>query len=83
VEALQSWARTADSDLYIAEALLGTHLGNNQSLQDVLSVTVGHTETGLPYLIKGVNQEVRATLLELGRVNHPCGTDKAHIAEGC
>jgi hypothetical protein len=58
VEALQSWARTADSDLYIAEALLGAPLGTNQSLQDVLSATVGHTEAGLPYLIKGVNQEV-------------------------
>lgn len=46
VEALQLWARTADSDLYIAEALLGSALAPGQSLQVSIGgdrfVLVGH-----------------------------------------
>ena len=37
VEALQQWARNADSDLYIAEALLGAPLGPAQ-VTDVVDV---------------------------------------------
>ena len=55
---LRLWARTADSDLYIAEALLGQSLAPMQSLHEVLAGTVGRTEAGAPYLIHGISPEV-------------------------
>ncbi len=61
VSALRLWARTADSDLYIAEALLGSMLGPNQSLQEVLAMTVAHTDAKMPYLARGVTAEVTHT----------------------
>ncbi|GFH28816.1 predicted protein, partial [Haematococcus lacustris] len=58
VDSLQQWTKTADSDLYIAEALLGAPLAAAQSLQDVLASTVAVTDDGLLYLQQGLTHEV-------------------------
>lgn len=69
VEALQLWARTADSDLYIAEALLGSALAPTQSLQEVLSSTIGRTPAGAPFLTRPISHEVRACMVQSNDVH--------------
>eukprot|EP00198_Chlamydomonas_reinhardtii_P006390 XP_001695726.1 predicted protein [Chlamydomonas reinhardtii] len=62
VSALQLWAKTADSDLYLAEALHGQSLPPTKTLQEVVLGAVSYTEEGLPLLARPVNAEVVAGL---------------------
>ncbi|KXZ46814.1 hypothetical protein GPECTOR_40g548 [Gonium pectorale] len=62
VAALQRWAKTADSDLYLAEALHGQSLLPSKTLQEVVISSVTHSPDGLPILARPVNGEVVAAL---------------------
>lgn len=63
VPLLRRWARTADSDLSLAEALHGSPLHPSQRLQDVLAAAVTyHPSTGRPLLAHPITQEVSDSL---------------------
>lgn len=59
VEELQQWTRHADSDLYLAEALLGSPLGTGQPLSEALALAVTRLPTGEAYLTRPATSEVR------------------------
>lgn len=58
VEELQQWTRHADSDLYLAEALLGSPLGTGQPLSEALALAVTRLPTGEAYLTRPATSEV-------------------------
>ncbi|PNH00417.1 hypothetical protein TSOC_013761 [Tetrabaena socialis] len=62
VVSLQLWAKTADSDLYLAEALHGQALPPTKSLQEVVVGAVTYSPGGLPILGRPVSAEVVAAL---------------------
>lgn len=49
------WAKTAGSDLVLAEALYGSSLSPSQTLQEALQTCVAYTDTGMPYLARPIS----------------------------
>lgn len=63
VAALQLWARTSDSDLYVCEALLGSPLTPSQTLHEVIAATVSHGPGGSsPNLTRPLTPDILAQL---------------------
>ncbi|EFJ48899.1 hypothetical protein VOLCADRAFT_90642 [Volvox carteri f. nagariensis] len=62
VAALQLWAKTADSDLYLAEALHGQSMPPTKTLQEVVQGAVIYGADNTPILARPVSADVVASL---------------------
>ncbi|GMH42583.1 hypothetical protein BSKO_10502 [Bryopsis sp. KO-2023] len=56
VHVLDQWAKTADSDLILAEALHGSSLLPSQTMTEVIDASVCHSPPGLPYLVRSITE---------------------------
>lgn len=62
VHVLDKWAKTADSNLVLGEALHGTSLLPAQTLTEVLESCIAHSPAEQPYLARSISE---ATILNL------------------
>ncbi|GIL58872.1 hypothetical protein Vafri_13838, partial [Volvox africanus] len=82
VAALQLWAKTADSDLYLAEALHGQSMPPTKTLQEVVQASVTYGADSTPILARPVSTEVVGNLEQAITLSSLPSPMLAHIVRG-
>ncbi|GIL77205.1 hypothetical protein Vretifemale_6566 [Volvox reticuliferus] len=82
VAALQLWAKTADSDLYLAEALHGQSMPPTKTLQEVVQASVTYGADDTPILARPVSTEVVGNLEQAITLSSLPSPMLAHIVRG-
>ncbi|GLI59507.1 hypothetical protein VaNZ11_001399 [Volvox africanus] len=82
VAALQLWAKTADSDLYLAEALHGQAMPPTKTLQEVVQASVTYGADSTPILARPVSTEVVGNLEQAITLSSLPSPMLAHIVRG-